>query len=142
MGPDLVTDGITRTLKAEWGSWSSDSTHHFESTTLPASIDLALSEAKQIRSIELTFDSGFERSLALTPSSWYTSRMTRGPQPELVKDYRIMIDGAVVVDVVGNFLRKRVHRLDRAVKGKTIRLELLATNGIPVARVFEVRIYA
>ncbi len=141
-GPGLVTDGITRTLKAQWGPWSSDSAHHFESTTLPASMDIDLSEAEPIRSIELTFDSGFERPLALTPSGWYTSRMTRGPQPELVKDYRITIDGTVVVDEVGNFLRKRVHRLDRAVEGKTIRLELLATHGIPVARVFEVRIYA
>ncbi len=105
-------------------------------------MDIDLSEAEPIRSIELTFDSGFERPLALTPSGWYTSRMTRGPQPELVKDYRITIDGTVVVDEVGNFLRKRVHRLDRAVEGKTIRLELLATHGIPVARVFEVRIYA
>ena len=80
MGPDLVADGITRTLKAQWGAWSSDSTHHFESTTLPASMDLDLPKVESIRSIELTFDSGFERTLALTPSGWYTSRMTRGPQ--------------------------------------------------------------
>jgi len=140
--PDKVTDGITRTLRAQWGSWSSDSTHHYESTTLPASIEFTLPERALIRSIELTFDSGFERPLALTPSGWFNSRMTRGPQPELVRDYRISVEGTLVVNESGNFLRKRVHRLDQAIDGKTVRIELLATHGLPVARLFEVRIYA
>jgi len=141
LGPDKIVDGITRTLKAQWGSWSSDSTHHYESITLPASIEMSLPNPGSIRSIELTFDSGFERSLALTPSQWYTSKMTRGPQPELVKDYRISIGGVAVVNEIGNFLRKRVHLLKPAVEAKAIRIELLATHGLPVARVFEVRIY-
>jgi len=140
-GADRVVDGVTRALKAQWGPWSEDAPHCFESTALPACLDLTLPGKSLIKTIELTFDSGFERPLALTPSDWFTARMTRGPQPELIKDYRITIDGEVVVNEVGNFLRKRVHRLDRSVEGKAIRIEFLATHGIPMARVFEVRIY-
>ncbi|MEZ5274925.1 MAG: FAD-dependent oxidoreductase [Opitutaceae bacterium] len=136
-----LTDGVTRRLKAAWGTWASDSAHHFESAGLPASIEITLARESRIRTIEITFDSGFERPLAITPSDWFTARMTRGPQPELVRDYRIRVDGQVVIEEVGNFLRKRAHRLKETVTGSVIRIELLATHGLPVARVFEVRAY-
>lgn len=136
-----VIDGTTRDLKAEWGPWSEDAAHGFASTELPASLKLTLPKSSDIRSVELVFDSGFERPLALTPSDWYTKRMIRGPQPELVRDYRVWIDDRMIVEETGNFLRKRVHRLPEPVNGSTVRIELLATHGVPEARLFEVRLY-
>jgi len=140
-GADRVVDGITRALKAQWGPWSEDAAHCFEATTLPACLDLTLPEESLIETIELTFDSGFERPLALTPSNWFTARMTRGPQPELVSDYRVSLDGRIIIEASGNFLRKRVHRLSAPVRGSVIRIELLATHDSPMARLFEVRVY-
>ncbi len=52
------------------------------------------------------------------------------------------VDGKVVVEETGNYLRKRVHRLSASVVGSKVELEVLATNGAPTARVFEVRLYA
>lgn len=139
--PESVIDGTTRQLKAEWGPWSDEIPHGFTSSVLPATLHLTLAEPEAIGTIELTFDSGFERPLALTPSDWYTKRMIRGPQPELVSDYRIRIDDQVVVEESGNFLRKRVHRLPTPVSGSNVSIELLATHGAPEARLFEVRLY-
>ena len=128
--PESVINGPTRDLKAEWGPWSEDAGHAFSSTELPARLELTLPKPEAIRTIELVFDSGFERPLALTPSDWYTKRMIRGPQPELVSDYRIRIDDRMVVEETGNFLRKRVHRLPEPVSGSTVSIELLATHGV------------
>lgn len=139
--PGRVIEGPTRDLKAQWGPWSDDAAHAFTATELPARLELTLPGPVAIQTIELVFDSGFERPLALTPSDWYTKRMIRGPQPELVSDYRIHVDDRVVVEETGNFQRKRVHRLPQPVNGSTVRIELLATHGVPEARLFEVRLY-
>jgi hypothetical protein len=43
--------------------------------------------------------------------------------------------------VQGNYLRKRVHRLDRALIASRLRIAIHATHGVEHARVFEVRAY-
>jgi hypothetical protein len=68
--------------------------------------------------------------------------LIRGPQPETVKHYRVLIDGVVVAEETNNFHRKRVHRLPSAVPGRIVAIECLATHGAPQARIFEVRLYA
>lgn len=135
-----VIDGIARNLKPSFGPWADAATHRWESLELPARLALTFRSAVTVREIHVTFDSEFERELMLTPSDHLSARFIRGPQPELVRDYRILADGRVVVDVQGNFLRKRVHRLDTPISVSRIELEVLATHGIGVARVFEVRI--
>ena len=137
----IVTDGITRNLKPSFGPWADASVHRWESIVLPARLTLTLARTASVREIHLTFDSEFERELMLTPSDYLTARQIRGPQPELVRDYRVIADGRVIVDIMGNHLRKRVHRLDETVTATTIELEVLATHGVSRARVFEVRIY-
>lgn len=139
--PENVADGITRDLRADFGPWSADEAHAWESVSLPATLALRLPVARTLREIHLTFDSGFARELILTPSDHLTKRTIRGPQPETVRHYRVKIDGRVVVEETGNYLRKRVHRLPEPVTGSVVELEVLATNGHPAARVFEVRLY-
>jgi hypothetical protein len=39
-----------------------------------------------------------------------------------------------------NYLRKGIHRLETTHSGRIVELEILATHGVPEARVFEVRI--
>jgi 2-polyprenyl-6-methoxyphenol hydroxylase-like FAD-dependent oxidoreductase len=138
----LALDGITRDLRAAFGAWSSDSVHAWTSESLPATLSLTLPAAAPIWEIQVTFDSGFERELLLTPSHHHQKiSAPRGAQRKLVRDYRVKIDGVVVAEETGNILRKRTHRLAAPVAGARIEIECLATHGEPVARVFEVRCY-
>jgi len=140
-GPDVVLDGHTREMKADWGPWADEKPHAWTSATLPAWLQLDWSGARAIREVHLTFDSGFERLLVLTCADGLTKRTIRGAQPELVRDYSLLLDGKVVASVQGNFLRKRIHRFDTPLRGRQLRLRIDATNGESVARVFEVRAY-
>jgi hypothetical protein len=139
--PQLVVDGIARDLIGRFGPWADQKPHHWESRQLPAWIELKFKKSAEIREIHLTFDTGFQRELVLTPSNYVTSRIVRGPQPETVRDYRILAGGKVVAEVRDNYLRKRVHTLAEAVTTDTLRLEVLATQGAPEARLFEIRAY-
>lgn len=136
-----VLNGITRETRASWGAWAADDFNGWESRELPAWIELALSESTEIREVHLTFCSGLQRELTLTPSDYVTAKTVRGAQPEVVKDYDLILDGEVVASVRGNYLRKRVHRLEAGARGRTLRVQVLATHGAPCARLFEVRIY-
>jgi hypothetical protein len=140
--PSLVVDGITRDLRADFGEWAGDTVHHWESAALPATLSLALSAPAEVREIHLTFDSGFQRELILTPSEFISKKTVRGPQPELVKHYRVKIDGKVVFEETANYLRKRIHHLPETVTGSRVEVEVVATHGLPVARIFEVRLYS
>jgi hypothetical protein len=138
----LVLDGITRDLRAAFGAWSSDSAHAWSSAVLPASLSLALPAPAAIREVHLTFDSGFEKELLITPSHHHQKiSAPRGAQTKLVRHYRVKIDGVVVHEETDNILRKRVHRLPAAVTGQTVEIECVATHGAANARVFEVRCY-
>jgi hypothetical protein len=139
----LALDGIGRDLRAAFGSWSSDSVHAWSSAALPAALALVLPGPVSILEIHVTFDSGFEKELLLTPSHHHQKiSAPRGPQSKLVRHYRLKIDGVVVHEETGNILRKRVHRLSAAVTGRSVEIECLATHGAPVARIFELRAYA
>ena len=139
--PALVTDGITRDLKASFGAWSADATHAWESATLPATLTLRLPAAATLQEIHVTFDTGFSRQLCLSPSDSTTRMLIRGPQPETVRHYRVSIDGVLVAEETNNFLRKRIHRLPTPVSGRVVAIECLVTHGVPHARIFEVRLY-
>jgi hypothetical protein len=139
----LALDGVTRDLKASFGTWSTDSVHAWTSERLPAALALELAAPAPVREIHLTFDSGFERELILTPSHHHQKHSApRGAQASLVRHYRVKVDGVVVHEETGNTLRKRVHRLAAPLTGSRVEVECLATHGEPFARVFEVRVYA
>jgi len=137
-----VIDGTARSLAYEnLGPWSDGEGHAWESTTLPAWIELQWPEPVALREIHLTFDTGFQRELVLSSSDYVTGKVVRGPQPETVRHYRLYADGRLVAEETNNYLRKRVHVLEAPVPAKTLRLEVLATHGIATARVFEMRAY-
>ena len=139
--PEKVQSGVTRVISSKFGTWAVDDEHCWESGGLPAALTVGLPEAREIREVHVTFDSGFSRELILTPSEGMTRKVIRGPQPETVKDYEIQIDGRTVVSVTRNYLRKRIHRISPGVTGHSVTLRATATNGAPNARVFEVRVY-
>ena len=140
--PANVGKGYTRDLRASFGPWSFTGPQAWESTSLPATLSLKLPAPVELREIHVTFDSGFNRELILTPSDHITGKIIRGPQPELVRSYRLKVDGRVVLEVEDNYFRKRVHHLPVPVSGCVVELECLTTHGHPCARVFEVRLYS
>ena len=65
--------------------------------------------------------------------------------PECAADYKLELETSsgwrTVAEERGNYHRRRVHSFE-ALKAKRLRLTVLATNGAPTARVYEVRAYA
>jgi hypothetical protein len=137
----LILDGVGRDLIGRLGTWADQKPHHWASRMLPAWIELRFPAPVEVGEIHLTFDTGFQRELILTPSDHLTAKVVRGPQPETVKAYRILADGVPVAAEEDNYLRKRVHRLAAPVKVSVLRIEISATHGAPEARVFEIRAY-
>lgn len=145
-----VLDGTPRDLKASFAleaektPWTgaADSVHRWESAALPATLSLSLNAPAAIREVHVTFDSGFERELILSMSDSHTSRSIRAAQPETVKNYRLKLDGKVIAEVTDNWQRKCIHKLATPVTGSRLEIEVLATNGAPSARVYEVQAFA
>lgn len=140
--PAQIIDGLTRELPLHLGPWADGSAHRWESAQLPAWIELRWATPQPIAEIHLTFDSGFERELILSPSDATMRNIRRGPQPELVRAYDLTLDDEIVVHVEDNVQRKRVHRLPSVIRALSLRVHVHATNGAERARVFEVRTYA
>jgi FAD dependent oxidoreductase len=102
---------------------------------------------RTIRHVQLVFDTGFQRELTLSKSDAATSGTIRAAQPETVRDYTVSYRTApdapdiVLATVKGN--HQRVNRLEfEPVKARALRIAVHATNGDPLARIFEVRCYA
>ena len=96
--------------------------------------------------MQITFDSGFKRQLTLSAQESQNVNLLRAAQPETVKDYTVVArtaDGAerVLATVKNNFQRLNRHRFEPA-EIQSVRVEVQATNGDPMARIFEVRCYA
>jgi hypothetical protein len=138
--PGHVIDGHVRDVPGQW-------THRWGAPMGggEAWLELAWDEPVRLSRVQITFDSGFHRELTLSASDGVTRRMVRGPQPETVRDYRIVVraeDGdEEVASVSGNHQRLRRHDFEsRSVRA--VRLIVAATHGSKEARVFEVRCYA
>ncbi|MEZ6017096.1 MAG: FAD-dependent oxidoreductase [Planctomycetota bacterium] len=141
--PSHVLNGHVRDAPGQWGA-------RWGATVLDADgnaaawLDLEWSDPVPLSRVQLTFDSGFHRELTLSASDSITKKMVRGPQPETVRDYRLIAitpSGEVVVaEVFGNYQRLRRHTFPR-LEVTRLRLHVTATNGADTVRVFEVRCY-
>jgi len=107
---------------------------------LPQWIELSWDKPTEITKVHVTFDTGFERTLALTPSDDKHTQGVWSAQPETVRDYVLLADGREVLRVRGNHQRKRVHDIGKLCC-KQLRLAVEATHGAQDARVFELRAY-
>lgn len=97
-----------------------------------------------LREVQLVFDTGFQRELTLSRSDSASHGVVRAPQPETVRDYTVSYRPApekpeiVLATVKGN--HQRVNRLTFGpVQARALRINVQATNGDPLARIFEVR---
>jgi hypothetical protein len=110
-------------------------------------LELSWDKPQRIRTVQITFDSGFQRELTLTSSLGVNRGIVRAPQPETVKDYSLWYRKAAgaelvrVAEVKGNHQRLNRHTFS-AVEAQTVSIHITATNGDDFARIFEVRCYA
>jgi hypothetical protein len=135
-----VLNGVTRCRGGQTNQWSSA-----PEQPLPQWIEVRLPAARWVSEVHLTFDTGFERPLTLTHSDWFNRRIVRGPQPETVREYRVLgqaAEGEEWIPLAGdssNYQRKRIHPV--SCKLQAIRVTVEATNGDPQARLYEIRAY-
>jgi hypothetical protein len=98
----------------------------------------------KISTVQITFDSNFQIDKKITLSSIRQKQQIIGIPKELVKDYEVALfyKGQMVSrkTVIDNF--QRMNRIEfEPVLCDEVKITVLATNGDPMARVFEVRIY-
>ncbi|WP_165230287.1 FAD-dependent oxidoreductase [Aquisphaera insulae] len=137
-----ILDGITRDIPG-------GDLHHWSAPLGPggAWIQLDWDQPRRIRTIQLTFDSGFQRELTLTASDAINQGIVRAPQPETVKDYELLArtgpsgDWRCVAKGSNNHRRLVRHEIDPTDVG-SLRLLIRATQGDALARLFEIRCYA
>lgn len=138
--PDNVIDGQVRDMEGEFQ-------HRWQAPMEPSPpwIRLEWDSPVSVEEVRLTFDTGFQRELTLSASDHVTARTIRAPQPETIRDYRILATdesgAAVKLGVVkDNYQRLRIHRI-KPMKIKALTLEVEATNGSENASLYEIRIY-
>ena len=141
----LVIDGFTRDISDAHGE--PVVVHHWAAPVnagQPSWIELRWSAPQHLREVQLTFDSGFRRQLTLSAQETQNINLLRAPQPETVKDYVIHCHTPAgdrqIASVAGNFQRLNRHRFD-PLEVQSLRVEVRATNGDRLARIFEIRCY-
>ncbi|AEL28695.1 fumarate reductase/succinate dehydrogenase flavoprotein domain protein [Cyclobacterium marinum DSM 745] len=112
---------------------------------MPVTIELSWPKSKNIRSIQIVFDTGAHRVLTFSLADEYTQKMHWGnPQPETVKDYIIdtYLNGQKkeTLSKENNYQRLCKHKL-QGQPIDTVKITVLATQGIDHARIFEIRAY-
>ena len=147
-----VISGQTRSVHGKRGApvdREHPGTHRWMSDPgekLPATLQLNWETPIEPTEIHLIFDTGLHRHLTLSQHDGYTQSMKWGTaQPETVRDYNIeAFDGdnwGSLIEINGNYQRKRVHKIKCNSPVQSIRITITATNGINHARLCEVRVY-
>ena len=149
---DQVLDPMTRTVRGKMGvhkRYGETASHRWMSDPaagLPAHIELLWDKAVSVSHIELVFDTGLHRPLALTGQDDFVKRMIWGTQPETVRDYQIRYCDAAGQWVDLPAVRDNVQRLvrhDIAASAMTaLQVTVHRTWGLDHARICRVRCYA
>jgi hypothetical protein len=142
-----LLDGFVRDIPA--GNGKPAEIHHWAAPLeegRPSWIELRWDRPRTIGEADITFDTGFERQLTLSAQASQNINLLRAPQPETVKDYRLLCRTAageerVLAEVKNNFQRLNRRRFEPR-EVRSLRLEIQATNGDRLARVFQIRCYA
>ena len=128
--PENVINGVARPER--WTNiWISDPKEPF-----PQSLTLDLGEEVEVSSVYLTFDT------FLMVDYWGFTPLE--PIKECVSDYSIEVtDGdnwKTVLEVKGNYQRRRIHKLKPPVATSKLKVVVLNTQGDKSARIYEVKV--
>lgn len=134
-----VINGVARTVEQAENCWQSVGIGPKGET-----LRLALATPAEVTEARITFDPNLNVSAKISLSSKRIAEQVRGVPPELVRDYDVAFfyQGREQArhKVRGNHQRLNVLNVDSTLCDE-VRLTILATHGIPDARVYEVRLY-
>ncbi|WP_216362736.1 FAD-dependent oxidoreductase [Formosa algae] len=134
-----IIDGINRDI-------ADGKTHQWQASMDNGEqwISLHWKKAIKINSIQLTFDTGLNRFLRMSPQDWVYKDQVRGAQPETIADYTIELETTqgkkVIAEIENNYLRLAKHDF-KTQSIKTLKIKVKKTQGDKLARLFEVRCY-
>ncbi|MDF7826833.1 FAD-dependent oxidoreductase [Pontiellaceae bacterium B12227] len=132
----LLTDGIGRDIYGEM--------HHWESSSLPAELQVLWEKPVEISRVELKADTELHKKIAMHKNPAKNEGQHTSVPPELIKTMTVeaQVKGKwVEVAKVENNLVRRIKTSFPKVKATAIRLNIQETWGKPTAKVFEVRAY-
>jgi hypothetical protein len=144
---EQVVDGHTRAVHGPKGvrpDLTVPGTHRWMSDPAdPAPwLEFKWEKPVDIRRITLVLDTGLHRHLALTNQDSHHARMAWGPQPETLKEFKIIAEtdnGVQEVAHIRNNYQRQVE-IGASLSGvQSLRIEVIATNGLDHARIIEVR---
>ncbi|HDH07156.1 MAG TPA: FAD-dependent oxidoreductase [Thermoproteales archaeon] len=127
--PDNIVNGYARPYN--WTNiWISNE-------GFPQTVLLDLGRVRKFNTIYLTFDTNLNVEYNSLPPFYVF--------PECVKNYTVEISSngsefETVVEVKGNYQRRRIHRFQRK-EARYVRITVHESNGDPFARIYEVRVY-
>lgn len=107
-------------------------------------IQLKLNQAAEVKTVQVVFDSNFNLEKKITLSSRRQKQQQVGVPKELVKDWTVELlrEGKPVASKTMENNYQRLCRVDfPAVACDGVRVVVHSTNGVPQARIFEIRIY-
>lgn len=134
-----VLDGISRTVHENSHCWMSAPLSEGSQW-----LDICFDREVEAEEVSIKFDSNLSRQLMLSMFTNGLHGQEQGIPKELVKDYSLsfFLRGALVkaIDIAGNHLRFRRHRMDAVLCFDQLRILVKATNGDACARIFEVDI--
>ena len=137
--PAAVMSGVSRRVDGNWHQWRSNGM-----SDAGEWLEFVLFARATVRTVQLTFDSDFDTEKKITLSTRRQRQQKDGVPAELVRDFdvELLLDEAVVAkqSVRGNYQRLCRVSFD-GVLADTVRITVLATNGAPEARIFELRVY-
>lgn len=130
--PEQILSGVCRPQNAT-NCWRSDSV-----AGLPAWIQLDWDNTQTIKTVEISFAGHLLAEVHTEPPFWRDT--------QTVKDYAIQFESKdgwhTALQVNDNYQRQRQHLLPQAITTRRLRILVTATNGDPVACVYEIRCYS
>lgn len=137
---EKVINGISRNEGDAINLWCSDGmAAGGETLTLDLQAPAAVSQ------LRVTLDPNLSEERCISVSKAFIDKEPIGVAKELVKDFQVTIrrEGKTVWEhtVRDNYQRLCIINLPQSVEADQVELRFTATNGVPDARVFEVRIY-
>jgi len=135
---DILT-GVTRRYEGANNQWRSEGMAEDGEW-----IALKLSAPAKVKTVQIVFDSNFDIEKKISLSSRRQKQQEVGIPKELAKDFRIDLlkDGKVVSSKAFTDNHLRLFRTEfEPVECDAVCVTVTATNGIPEARIFEVRVY-
>ena len=134
-----ILSGVTRRVEGVHNEWRSDGLSENGEW-----VRLDLPRTGRIHRVQVTFDSNFDLEKKITLSSRRQQQQEIGVPKELAKDYdvELLLGGKVVATEQRRDNFQRLCRIDfNGVECDAVRVTVKAVNGIPEARIFEIRAY-